>query len=249
MRKHEKVSEWGAIYRDGDIALKVFSVAARNRAADTMRAQAFARAAGVPVPAVYGIRKVGLTKIALEMAYIDSKPFMAEGMDEAETERAVQVMARLHSKLAFVEAGGLPGFSEHIAREIGKSQHIAGPVKEKLLALLRGMDTGKSKLCHGDMHPGNILFDGETHWMIDWSPTSVSSGDPAADACNTYLYQLRFMPRYAETYLHSYCEAAEIPPEDVLAWLPIIAAYQVNIKDDEERAYILRIINDWWAGL
>jgi len=249
MQKYEKVSEWGSIYRDGNIALKLFSATAHKRAAETARMQAFARTAGLPVPAVYGLRRISLTKIALEMAYIDSKPFIAEGMAEAETELAVQLMARLHGKLAFVEAGGLPGFSEHIAREIGKSQHIAGPVKEKLLALLRDMNTGKAKLCHGDMHPGNILFDGEQHWIIDWSPSCVSSGDPAADACNTYLYQLRFMPRYAETYLRSYCEATGIPSEGVLAWLPIIAAYQVNIKDDEERAYILKIIDGWWAGL
>ena len=98
------------------------------------------------------------------------------------------------------------------------------------------------------MHPGNVLFDGEKYWIIDWSPSGVGAGDPAADACNTYLYQLRFMPRYAEIYLRTYCEAANIPREDVLAWLPVIAGYQVNIKDDEERAFIVDIINRWYEN-
>ena len=172
------------------------------------------------------------------MDYIDSRPF-------DDTKDAVQEMARLHSRIGFVDASGLPEFSAHIAGEIEKSPHIAGPVKEALLSLLRGLETGKTGLCHGDMHPHNLLYDGESYWLIDWSASSVSRGDPAADACNTYLYQLRFMPDCAETYLRAYCEAAKIPREAVLAWLPVIAGYQVNIKTKEERDYILSIINEW----
>jgi len=239
--KKELVSEWGSIYREGNKALKIFPSAQRKRVAETARLQALARAAGLPVPAAYGIRRVGMTKIALVMDYIDSKPFN-------DTKGAIQEMARLHSRIGLVDASGLREFSALIAGEIAKSPYIAEPVKEALLSLLRGLDTGcgpgtgKTGLCHGDMHPGNFLYDGEKYWLIDWSP---SRGDPAADACNTYLYQLRFMPDYAEIYLRTYCEAAKIPREAVLAWLPVIAGYQVNIKTEEERVFILGIINEW----
>jgi len=248
MKNYERISTWGSVYRDGDKALKIFTSVPYKKVAERARIQAFAHDAGLPVPAVYGVRRLGLTKLAMEMAYIESKPFLTDGMGEAETQAAVQAMARLHSLVGFVDASELPRFSEHIAREITRSPHLAAPVKGKLLALLRGMDTGKAQLCHGDMHPGNVLFDGETHWIIDWSPSCSSGGDPAADACNTYLYQLRFMPRHAEAYLQAFCAAAGVPREGVLAWLPVIAAYQVNIKDDEERAFILAIIDDWYRG-
>jgi len=228
------------IFREGGRAVKVLPARSYRYLKKAARLQAFARDAGLPVPAVYGIHKVGPGKIELSMDYIDSKPFPS---DEAATEE----MARIHAMLGKIEADGLPAFAGHIAREIKKSLHLAGSVKKDLLSLLRRLDTGKASLCHGDMHMGNLLFDGERYWIIDWSPGSVSRGDPAADACNTYLYQKRFVPGCAEIYLRTFCDASGIAPEAVLAWLPVIAGFQVNIKDDEERAYILDIITAWRA--
>jgi len=233
------------IYRAGDKAIKVFSGAPYKRVAETARIQAFACNAGLPVPAVYGVRRIGLTKVALEMAHVKGRLLISDKMDGDQTKNAIIEMARLHSMICAVDGGGFPCFSRHIAREIKKSPHLTEAAKESLLALMRRLDTGKTNLCHGDMHPANIMFDGEKYWIIDWSRSSVSKGDPAADACNTYLYQLRFMPDYAEVYLHSFCEMAGTRRKDVLAWLPVVAGYQVNIKDDEERKFILNIIDGW----
>ena len=228
------------LYREGDRAVKVFPASSYGYLIKAARRQAFARAAGLPVPAVHGIRREK-TKIALVMDYVESKPFPS---DEAATEE----MAKIHAMIGKIDAGRLPRFSGLVEREIKKSPHLGGPVKEALLALMRRLDTGAPNLCHGDMHMGNLLFDGEKYWIIDWSPGSVSRREPAADACSTYLYQKRFVPDCAEVYLGAFCGASGIPPEEVLAWLPVMAGYQVNIKDDEERAYILGIIDAWRAG-
>jgi hypothetical protein len=40
-----------------------------------------------------------------------------------------------------------------------------------------------------------------------------------------------------------FCEESGIAREDVLAWLPVITGVQVNIDDDEDRAFISDIIN------
>jgi len=226
------------LYREGDRAHKVFPVLACRYLRKAARLQAFARDGGLPVPAVHGIHREK-TKIALVMDYIDGKPFTSN-------EAAAEEMARLHAMVGKIDAPRLPRFSEHIEREIKKSPHLTVSAKENVLSLLCRLDTGKTKLCHGDMHMGNLLFDGKTYWIIDWSPGSVSRGDPAADACNTYLYQKRFVPDCAEIYLRTFCEASGIAQEDMLAWLPVAAAFQVNIKDDEERAYILGIIGDYF---
>ncbi|MCL2301371.1 MAG: phosphotransferase [Firmicutes bacterium] len=223
------------LYRDGGRAIKVLPATAYGYLKKAANRQAFARDAGLPVPAVHGLRRAG-RQIELYMDYVDGQGFASE-------EIAVIEMAKLHARIGRVNGAGLPRFSKHIAREIKKSPHLAGSVKKKLLSLLRRLDTGKTNLCHGDMHPGNLLFDGEKTWIIDWSPGSVSRGDPAADACNTYLYQLRFTPQYAKLYLRTFCVASGVAREDVLAWLPVIAGYQVNIKDGEERRFILDIIS------
>jgi len=236
------------IYRDGDRAIKVFPRTSYDRVAATARIQAFARGAGLPVPAVYGVRRTGIAKIAFEMAYIEGRLLITDEMDREQTKDAIIEMARLHSMIGAVDGGGLPDFTEPLSREIMKSAHLSEPVKEGLLSLMRRLDTGKTNLCHGDMHPGNIVFGGEKYWIIDWSRSCVSRGDPAADACNTYLYQLRFMPDYAQVYLDAFCGMSGVRREDVLAWLPVIAGYQINIKDDEEREFILRIIDEWHGG-
>ena len=229
------------IYREGDRAVKVIPARSYRYLRKAARLQAFARDAGLPVPAVHGIRRVGMKKTELAMDYVDGRPFPCD-------EAATQEMAKIHAKIGKIDGSGLPAFAEHIEREIKKSPHLAGPVKKDVLSLIGRLDTGKTNLCHGDMHMGNLLFDGERYWIIDWSPGSVSRGDPAADACNTYLYQRRFVPDCAEVYLNTFCNASGIAQETVLAWLPVMAGFQVNIKDDEERAYILAIIESECPG-
>jgi len=247
MLNYELISEWGPIYRDGDKALKVYAPGKpRGYVAEKARVHALVHAAGLPVPAVYGVRKIGARRNALEMAYIKSEPFIYEGMPGEEREKALAVMADLQRRIHAVDAGGfgLPGFSKRIADAIKRTPFLTKQIKGKALDLLLSLDTGKTNLCHGDLHPSNILFDGETHWVIDWDGAAM--GEPAADACMTYFYERRFAPRCADLYLQAYCANAGVRREEILAWAPVIAAYQVNIKTKDERDFILKILNEWY---
>ena len=154
-------------------------------------------------------------------------------------------MANLQCKINAVDASsfGLPKFSDHMAFDIKRTPYLTEQVKINVLELLSRLDTGKTSLCHGDLHPSNILYDGKKHWIIDWD--SASTGVPAADACMSYFYEKRFAPSTADTYLNAYCKNSDVKQEDVLAWLPVIAAYQVNIQTKEERDFILSVINEW----
>jgi tRNA A-37 threonylcarbamoyl transferase component Bud32 len=231
------------IYRDGGKLVKLYLSAPYEYVTETARVQALLREAGLPVPAVYGVRRVSETETVLETAYIDSKPFNWPGMPESEWETGMRAVIELQCRIGAVDAAGFPAFTELLADEIRGTPYLAQETKARALDRMRQLDTGMTKLCHGDMHPGNVLFDGERYWVIDWG--SASRGDPAADACMTYLYEKRFSPPgRADTYLRLFCMASKIEREAVLAWLPVIAAYQVNIKTEDQRAYILQIIDE-----
>jgi hypothetical protein len=57
------------------------------------------------------------------------------------------------------------------------------------------------------------------------------------------------MPSTADVYMREYCRHAGINHEDFLAWLPVVAAYHVNIKTKDERDYILNVINEWYSKI
>jgi len=211
--------------------------------------QKFVHSAGLPVPAVYGIKRISETETALEMEYIEGRPLvsMYEGGGEEALAEAQRVMVKLQCQIYAIDAPGLPDLTDMYAHEIKTTPYLTEQLKEMLLALMKSLDTGRTKLCHGDIHPYNIMFSGENSWVIDWE--DASKGDPAADACMSYFYSMRWAAkgndRSDERYLQLFCEELGIPREDVLAWLPVVAGVQVNINDEEDRAFISRFLDEW----
>jgi len=246
MQNYELVSEWGSIYKNGDKAIKIYSPdTPYDYVMEKARIHSLIYDAGLPVPAVYGVKKIDEKKIALEMDYIKSEPFIYEGMNETEREKSLNIMANLQCMVNAVDASffNLPEYSKCIADEIKRTPYLTERIKNKALELLIHLDARKKSLCHCDLHPSNILFDGKKHWIIDWD--SASTGDPAADACMTYFFEKRYAPNTADKYLHAYCKNSIVKQEEIFVWLPVIAAYQVNIKTKEDRDFILSVIDEW----
>jgi tRNA A-37 threonylcarbamoyl transferase component Bud32 len=243
MLNYELISDWALIYKDGDRAFKLYSFNnSYGYVSEKARAHTLAYNAGLPVPAIYGVRKIDEDNNALEMDYIAGKPFICE----EGRGKTLDIMAKLQCEINAVDASGfdLPRFSKDLADEIEGTSYLTKQIKGKVFDLLSRLETGKTNLCHGDFHSQNILFDGKKYWVIDWD--GASTGDPAADACMTYFYEKRSKPDTAEIYLHSYCKYSNIRQEDILAWQPVIAAYQVNIKTKNERDFILDFIEEWY---
>ena len=214
--------------------------------------QKFVHDAGLPIPAVYGIKKLSETETALEMEYIEGQPLVAmyQGKGEAELLEAQRVMVKLQCRMYAIDAPGLPDLTGMYAQEITSTPHLTEHLKEILLARMKSLDKGKRKLCHGDIHPYNIMYSGDKSWIIDWE--DASKGDPAADACMAYFYSMRWAAkgnnRSHEQYLRLFCGESGIAREDVLAWLPVIAGVQVNINDDKDCAFISNFIDEWYKG-
>jgi len=244
---YELISEWREVYKSGSKAIKIYSQEkSHDYVAGKARIQSLVYNAGLPVPLVYGVKEFD-GRLAIEMDYVKDESFMDENVIGDMRVEALEVMAALQNKLNAInaESFGLPKFSTLIADEIKQTRFLTEQIKSKVLELLNRLDIGKLNLCHGDFHGGNIIFDGEKHWIIDWD--GASTGDPAADACMTYFYEKRFHPHAADMYLHSYCKYSNISQDEILAWQPVIAAYQVNINTKAERDFILSVINKWYS--
>ena len=236
------------IYRDGDKLIKIYLSDRYEYVEQAYLRQKFVYDAGLPVPVVYGIKRLNDTETAIEMEYIEGKPLVAmyEGKGEEMRIEAMRIMAKLQCLIYAVDANGLPDLTDFYTREIETSRYLTVRLKEKMLARMKSLDKGRASLCHGDIHAHNFMYNGGKHWIIDWE--DASKGDPAADACMAYFYSVRWAAKGSdksdEQYLRIFCEESGIPREDILAWLPVIAGVQVNIDDDGDREYITRFIDN-----
>ena len=229
------------IYRDGGTAIKLYANASYDEVCSEAERQRFAHGAGLPVPGVYGVRRLDGNAVALDMAYINGQPLMRPGMDKDERRNALHTLVKLQCIVHRVDATHLRKQSDVLTWKINHSQFMDDPLKKALVALLNRLDKNAVSLCHGDFHPLNILYDGQKHWIIDW--VDATAGNPLADACRTYLIFKQHMARSAGIYLRAFCETAGAKQEDVLAWLPVVAAARLDENiDNKTRLWLLNLI-------
>lgn len=101
----------------------------------------------------------------------------------------------------------------------------------------------KNNVCHGDFQPSNIVVtkDG-TYYMTDWS--HITQGNVYSDVAKTYLLLgLNMSEELAEEYLSLYCEKGQADKNEILKWVPIVAAALLAKSREDERAYLLRWVN------
>jgi aminoglycoside phosphotransferase (APT) family kinase protein len=231
------------IYRDGNTAVKLYVNTPSDEADNEAARQHFAYNAGLPVPKVYGVRKLNNTEVALDMEYINGKPILQPGMDKNARNEAINILAQLQCKMHKINATGLPTLYDRLRWKINTQERLNSTYKNKLLALLERINGNCNNLCHGDFHPLNVLFDGAKHWIIDW--VDSTAGNPLADACRTYLILKQHMNRSAGIYLRAFCKEANVKKYDVLAWLPVIAAARLKENmDDKSRAWLFDVLQD-----
>jgi len=232
------------IYRNGNTAIKLYINAPSDEVENEADRQRFACNAGLPVPTVYGVRKLNDNAVALDMDYIDGQPLMQFGMDKDERKNAIHALVILQCEVHKVRASGLPKLTDRLAWKIKTTQYLDEPQKNNLLSLIIRLNNDSDNLCHGDFHPLNILYDGSKHWIIDW--VDASAGNPLADACRTYLIFKQYMSQSAGIYLRIFCKKTNSKQEDVLAWQPIIAAARLKEKmQNKSRLWLLTLVQEW----
>jgi aminoglycoside phosphotransferase (APT) family kinase protein len=200
---------------------------------------AAAEAAGLPVPRIRGVQQID-ERWGLVFDRVEQASF-AHRMKEHphELHRYLDAMVRLQLRIHATRAIQFPSLKPRLAANIAGTALLGEPRRGELLSAFADMPDG-DRLCHGDFHPLNILGDTEGPTVIDWA--DARCGEPAADACRTYVLLRLHVRELAAPYLDAYCRAAGISRRNVLDWLPYVASAKLAEDVTGERDGLLQLL-------
>jgi len=173
--------------------------------------------------------------------------------------RLAQLQAQMHT--ARVQAD-LPAQRQKLESKIRWAAALPANAQTVALAALASMPEG-DQLCHGDLHPANILVTAQGEVIIDW--TDASRGNALADVARTAIILLgavqsdqlpnpvmKMVARvFQQAYLWAYIPLYSQGWEEFQYWLPIVAAARLseNILEVEQWlvAQALRCTPCWAA--
>ena len=231
------------VYRDGDLAVKVFG--SHYDKADILNEalnQARVEEIGLNVPRVEEVCKID-GKWAIVTDYIEGKTLqrlMDENPDKFDEylDKFVDLQLEVQRKTCPM----LNSLTEKMQKKISQAD-LDATCRDELHTRLAAMPK-HNKVCPGDFHPSNIIITDEGKaYILDWS--HVTQGNASADAARTYLlFWLEGNIEGAEKYLNLFCKKSDTAKQYVQKWIPIVAASQSVKGKPEEKEFLLR-----WADV
>ena len=211
-----EVFEWGLrvvkLYRSPAAKPTVFREAAIHAAVEGLR---------LPVPVVWGVLEIG-GRWGIVFDRATGTSFAAQIRENpSATSEYLSVLARLQARINSYPADLLGSLKVRLATRIARTELLGERRKQMLLGHIADMPDG-DRLCHGDFHPRNVLGAASQPIVIDWP--DACRGDPAADACRSYLILKLYAQEIAEPYLDAWCRMTNIAHRKVTDWLPYVAA-------------------------
>jgi gamma-glutamylcyclotransferase (GGCT)/AIG2-like uncharacterized protein YtfP/aminoglycoside phosphotransferase (APT) family kinase protein len=224
---------------------------------DEARAAAVADRAGIGAPAFHGTTRVD-GRFALLYERIDGTSMLdrVTAQPDAAEDLAAE-LAAVHAAMHAAPGEGLPRLREWIERAVGRGvPHLGDRERDAVLGRLAELPDG-SAVCHGDLHPANVLMTGRGPVVIDWLNAGV--GPAAADVARTvFLLRDSIIPsdlaaeerarieslrqRFTFAYLARYADLATLDRAELERWrLPILVA-RLDEEVADERAHLLRLI-------
>ena len=224
--------------------------AARTRAA---------RAAGAPTPEVFDVVKVnGRPGVVFEKL---EGPLMLDAIcaEPHRLEEFAAMLAKVQATLHRLPCDGLPPQREHMMRRVHLGP-LPARVKPGVVKLLRGLPDQRM-VCHGDLHPGNVVVTPDGMRLIDWF--DATAGCPTADLARTCLLlryarlvagagRAAFDPLrapFVDTFLQCYRDLLPEPVQGLAGWVPPVAAARIAEPiSGSERNALLRMIESLLAA-
>lgn len=158
-------------------------------------------AAGFPVPATDGVVEVdGRPGVVLER--IDGET-MWQRMKAApdDVPKLIEVLVDLQAELhAAAPITGLPDLKRRLGSKIDEAVQVSSADRREAQALLDGSPRGTS-ICHGDMHPANLLMAARGVVIVDWF--DAATGSATADHVRSSLLM---RPPRSETSMGSHLD-------------------------------------------
>ena len=152
----------------------------------------------------------------------------------------------------------LPLQYQRLKQQVQSLSGLAEEIKVTLLEDLDELQDNKA-ICHGDLHPENILLTAEEPVIIDW--VDATQGSPLVDVARTTLLlrvgdlppsineqrrqkiaEMRHL--FYEAYLEHYTHIQSVSPKAIARWeLPVAAARLSEGISNDEKSELLEIIN------
>ena len=217
------------------------------------RATRLALKSGLPVPAVGQLVEIeGRTGLVLErLGGISMLDAMRRKLWRAG--RYARLLGELQARIHACPAPGFRPLRQALRRKIVAVESLPDALRQAALAALEQLPPG-DRLCHGDLHPDNILLTANGPYIIDW--IDATRGYPLADAARTTLLfmvgrtpepsplgRLEDLARgwlrraYQERYLRS--SGYTLP--GLRAWLPVVAVARLREGIPGEEGFLLRL--------
>ncbi len=230
------------VYRDGDLAVKVFDenyskADVLNEALNLARVEE----TGLNMTRVHEVKKID-GKWAIVTDFVEGKTLsrlMEENPDKLEEymNMFVDIQLSVHEKTAPL----LNKLKDKMKRKINETD-LDATTRYELHTRLESMPK-HTKLCHGDFNPSNVVIKNDgTAYILDWA--HATQGNASADVARTYLlFWLEGNMQAAEMYLNIFCKKSDTAKQYVQKWLPIVAASQSVKGKPEEREFLMHWVN------
>ena len=144
-----------------------------------------ARIAGAPAPRLLGLEQIdGRTASIWE--HLDGTSMWQLVVDRPERSAELgRLLADLQNELfALVPPVTLPRQRDRLVSKIRRTAATVDASFARALAMMPP-ETGRPRLCHGDLHPSNVILGRDGPMLVDWF--DAARGDPIADVARSSL--------------------------------------------------------------
>ena len=213
-------------------------------------------AAGAPVPRLLGMELVDGRKVSIYERVGGRSMWSHMVVRPSEIPRLARALAELQADVFdIVPPISLPGQRDRLSCKIREAARRVDGSLADALEHLPASDVG-GRLCHGDLHPDNVILSRDGPVLIDWF--DVSRGNPVADVARTALLVSSHangvsgpahLPGATTALLDSttrvYLEAIgeRVPLDDLERWMAVEAV--ARIAEGVEPAGLVAIWDRW----
>lgn len=216
---------------------------------------------GIPTPAIGEIIDIN-KRYGVIFERIDGPSMLTQMMTHPwQVTRFARLLAKLQATIHDCKAPELRPLKETLKKVIESSDILTASVKEVVLQRLQRLPDDDA-LCHGDLHPENVIMSSHGPMIIDWS--NGLRGDPMADVARTWLLICMGEPMpgtrrrwlivisraiYYNLYLKRYRQLHPFVDEELTTWKLLMVVVRLTaerIPEEQRRMmdYIKRGLGD-----
>lgn len=184
------------------------------------------------------------------MTAMSSKPWKLNAL--------AKTLATLHKSLQINVNFSIQNQNERLKQHIGYTDLLTDDIKQTLYAYIDSLPC-PNILCHGDLHPENVLIEEDAAIIIDWM--TATKGDPLSDVARTsIMFKYGILPDnmtwiqkfiiqrmrqgFLNTYLKTYIHISGVKKSDIDKWeLPMAAARLIEGIPPQEKELLLELIH------